>query len=102
MKTNSLISIKNISKLYFVSRNQFNLLSLSNGSFDYHSPFYLFYRDVEIALSLLEQEEKLIIQNEFFMKSNLNWWEEFFDKKEYMKKRDQAILKFVRYFHEIH
>ena len=93
---------QNISKNYFICRNSFNLSSFSSGYSDLMSPLYIFYRDVEIALSLLEKEEKFIIQNEFFSNCNPLWWKPYFKKRTYLKKRDEATEKFVRLFHEIH
>ena len=95
-------TIQSISQTYFICRNEFSLISFSSGHIDYYNPFYLFYRDVEIALSLLNEEEKMIIQNEYFTRSNPKWWESFYSKKKYEIKKEKAVKKFVRLFHEIH
>lgn len=91
-----------IVKNYFICKNQFAIKSFSNGEVDYQNPFYIFYRDVELAYSLLNKEEKLIIENEYFFNTNPTWWRSFYGPKAYQLKKEQAVLKFVRYFHEIH
>ena len=89
-----------IATYYFIYKNHFNVLSFSNGDYDYSDPYYQYYRDVEIAFSRLEEEEKLIIINEFFDSPPVNWWKKIYAKrKEYLASRNRAVENFLKLFH---
>ena len=102
MERKSHLLINSIITNYFISKNRFNIVCLSSNECDYKNPFYIFYRDVEIALSLLNQEEKMIIENEYFLHLSDSWWKPYFKEKTFLHKKEKAIGKFVRLFHEIH
>ena len=96
-------SIQEIVKFYFVCRNQYSRTCFSSGQADYTNPFYVYYRDVEIALSLISPEDRYIIESEFFsLKRNENWWKKQYSANAFSKKKDKAFKNFVRVFYEIH
>lgn len=86
---------------YFISRKQFNLLSFTSGEIDYTNPYYVYYRNVEIAFSKLNNEEKMIINNDYFLNDYYGWWTTFFNKETYEKNKKQAVKKFLRFLYEI-
>ena len=85
---------------YFVSKKQFNLIRVSNGEDDYTNPYYVYYRNIEIAFSKLNEVEKLIINNDYFLNDYYGWWELLFSKKTYLKNKKQAVKKFLRLVYE--
>ena len=89
-----------IATYYFIYKNQFNLLSFSSGDYDYSNPYYQYYRDVEIAFSHLNEEEKLIIANDFFESTRADWWKPIYSRKEYLANKNKAVSHFLRYFDE--
>lgn len=91
-----------IIKKYFVSRKQFNLIRFSSGEEDYTNPYYVYYRNVEIAFSKLDETEKLIINNDYFLNDYYGWWELLFSKKTYLKNKKLAVKKFLRLVYESH
>ena len=89
-----------IATFYFIYKNQFNVLSFSSGEYDYSNPYYQYYRDVELAFSKLDEEDKLIIINEFFETPPLNWWKKNYSRKEFLQSKNKAVDHFLRYFRE--
>ena len=65
MTENSKI-IKEFVKGYFVSKKQCENMSFSSGSINYSNPYYIYYRNVELAFMKLDEDEKLIINNDYF------------------------------------
>ena len=55
---------------YFICKNHFRLLTFSNGHPDYDSPFYQYYRDVELTFLKLDKDEQIIIRYEYFFPMN--------------------------------
>ena len=87
---------------YFICKNHFRLLTFSNGHPDYDSPFYQYYRDVELTFLKLDKDEQIIIRYEYFFHPESDWWKPLFDINTFLRIRKRAIHKFVRYFDEIH
>ena len=87
---------------YFACKNHFRLLTFSNGRPDYSSPFYRFYRDVELTFQRLDKDEQIVIRYEYFYHRNSNWWKSLFDLNTFLFVKDKAVNKFVRLFDEIH
>lgn len=100
MKSYQLKKMNEIATYYFIYKNHFNLLSFSSGDYDYSNPYYQYYRDVEIAFSQLDEEEKMIIINEFFETPPVDWWKKLYSRKEYLAMKNKAVERFLRYFHE--
>ena len=92
--------INEITYKYFVSRKQYNLMSFSSGEDDYFNPYYVYYRNVEIAFSKLNETEQLIINNDYFYNDYYDWWKLLFPKKKYQKMKREAVRKFVRLVYE--
>jgi len=89
-----------IATYYFIYKNHFNVLSFSSGEYDYSDPYYQYYRDVELAFSHLNNEEKNIIINEYFDTAPIDWWKTIYSRKEFLCCRRKAVENFLRYFHE--
>ncbi len=53
---------------------------------------------IDLAFSFLEEDEKDIINNEFFYQSSPDWWELTYSKAEFNRKKDLAMTKFINYF----
>ncbi|MCD8194808.1 MAG: hypothetical protein LUD22_00660 [Coprobacillus sp.] len=53
---------------------------------------------IDLAFSYLEEDEKDIINNEFFYQSSPDWWELTYSKAEFNRKKDLAMSKFINYF----
>ena len=87
---------------YFICREALVTSSLSSGEIDYGNPFYVYYRDVNITYMKLNDDERLIIKNEFINPQNSKWWKDLYLAKEYRAIRRKAIANFVRLFYEIH
>ena len=100
MKSYQSKKMNEIATYYFIYKNQFNLLSFSSGDYDYSDPYYQYYRDVEIAFSHLDEEEKLVIVNEFFETPPTDWWKKIYSRKEYLSIKNKAVEHFLRYFNE--
>ena len=94
--------INEIINNYFLCKNQFRLISFSKGHTDYDNPYYLYYRDVELAFLSLNEGERLIIKNDFLCPKKADWWTTYFDSAVYRFYRMIAVEKFVRAFYEIH
>ena len=102
MKNHIHQQLNDIVKNYFLCKKQFSIMSFSSGQINYSNPYYIYYRDVEIALQKLEDEERLIIKNDYFNDVPRLWWRKFFSHEEYSLFKRAAIKNFVRLFHEIH
>lgn len=102
MNNNDYVQLEEIVKNYFLCKNQFTILSFSSGKINYSNPYYIYYRDVELALNKLKEEERLIIKNDFFNSVSADWWRRFFTLEEYFVRKSDAISRFVRAFNEIH
>ena len=60
-----------------------------------------FVRNVKEALASLNKDERFIIQNEFFeRKSDKFWWEKFYSKSTYYRRRNFAIKSFMEHFEQ--
>ena len=92
--------VSEIVKKYFASRKQYNLISFSSGEEDYLNPYYIYFRNVEIAFSKLNDIEQLIINNDYFLNDYYGWWEFLFSKEDYLKYKNRAVRKFVRLVYE--
>ena len=102
MKLKSYKQLDEIVTNYFVYKEKFKVLSFSSGQLDFSNPYYIYYRDVELALSRLDDNQKLIIKNDYFELYDRMWWKLIFTKTEYVREKRKAIRNFVRYFYEIH
>ena len=100
MKSCQSKKMNEIATYYFIYKNQFNLMSFSSGDYDYSNPYYQYYRDVEIAFSHLNEDEKLIVMNDYFESVSTDWWKKVYTKKEYLLFKNKAVEKFLRYFDE--
>ena len=100
MKSYQLKKMNEIATYYFIYKNQFNVLSFSSGDYDYSSPYYQYYRNVEIAFSHLDEDEKLIVINEFFESTRADWWKKHYTRKEFIVNKNKAVEHFLRYFNE--
>ena len=87
---------------YFACKNHFRLLTFSNGKPDYNSPFYRFYRNVEITFQRLDKDEQVVIRYEYFYHRKPDWWKSIFDIHTFQFVKEKAVYKFVRFFDEIH
>ena len=92
----------NIVNDYFACKNNFRILTFSSGSPDYDSPFYRYYRDVEITFLKLNKDEQMVLRYEYFYRHFDGWWKSMFDYESFFKLRESAVYKFVRYFDENH
>ena len=96
------LQLSEIVSNYFLCKNQFTILSFSSGKINYSNPYYIYYRDVELALNRLQDEERIIIKNDYFNNVTGHWWRRFFTIDEYNAHKRRAIRNFVRNFYEIH
>ena len=94
--------INSIAKAYFVSKKQLELNSFSSGRVDYSNPYYKYCKDVEFAFSRLNEDEKLIINNDYFYNDYFGWWKVIFKEREYLVLKRKAERNFLKYFYEIH
>ena len=95
-------NIDDIVTAYFVSKNNLEKAKLSSGEEEFFNPSYLLYRDIELAFQSLDDDEQLIIRNDYFEKIFPGWWKLAFKQSEYQSIKKRAIRKFVRSFNEIH
>lgn len=96
-------TIRNIANGYRVSKKVLrDNVSFSSDDINYQNPWYMFYRDCEIAFSKLDDDEKFVISYEYFAPLKSGWWKKFYIKKDFMRISRSAVRKFVRYFYEIH
>lgn len=102
MKDKNSEIIISIAKAYFVSKKQLNLTGFSSGRVDIFNPYYKYVNDVEIAFSHLKEDEKLIINNDYFYNDYFGWWKIVFTQREYLSIKKRAEKNFLRYFYEIH
>ena len=102
MKSYQKQKMNEIATYYFIYKNHFNVMSFSSGEYDYESPYYQYYRDVEIVFSHLNDDERLIIVNDFFESAPIEWWKKIYKKNEYLNQKRKAINHFLRLFDEIH
>lgn len=94
--------VKEISKLYFLALRNLNLKSFSSGERDEFSPFLKYYSDVEAAFKILNEEQKRIVNNDYFHQAYPYWWESIYSKSKYNKKKKESLSLFVEAFYEIH
>ena len=99
---NQELKLKLIVSDYFIAKESIYENSFAGEDFDYYNPLYIYYRDVEIAFSRLNSEEKLIIHNDYFVEHKDNWWNIVFTKEDYLRIKRNAIKKFLRIFYAIH
>ena len=102
MEQKMITQIKEIINNYFICKNQYALSKFSSGMEDYSNPYYLYIRDVELALFSLNYDERNIVSNDFFYSCRSSWWKEQYEKREYLQIKKDAVSKFVRNFYEIH
>ena len=93
--------IEEIAKRYFLSKNQYKVESFSSGKEDYFNPYYQYYRNIEIAFSKLDEDSKLIINNDYFYNSYFGWWKVIFTEREYLSKKKKAKREFIKYVNQI-
>ncbi len=94
--------MKEIAKLYFIALRNINFQSFSSGEVDAYSPFYKYYLDVEETFRQLPDEEKALINNEYFYNDYLDWWRPIYKPSAFLKLKKKAIRTFVEVFYEIH
>ena len=94
--------IKDIVKAYFISKKQCNIMAFSSGDIDYSNPYYKYYHDVEKAFDRLNDDEKLVINNDYFFNDYYGWWKYLFTERAYLSLKKRAEKHFLRYFYEIH
>lgn len=54
---------------------------------------FMFY--VESILKMMPQDYALIIRNDFLKKRNEKWWQAYFTKSTYYRKKNRAVDEFV-------
>ena len=94
--------VKTIIENYFLCKEQAHMICFSNGQVNRENPFYIFYRDVEIAYYSLNNKEKFYFDNELLTKRTPKWWEPFYTKEEYEEIEKHALRNFMNKFNEIH
>lgn len=53
-----------------------------------------------LATKTLSQEERLIVKFEFMTRGNPNWWNEYFSRSQYYRKRNETVNKIYRLLFE--
>ena len=94
--------INSIANGYFISKRKLKLAGFSSGKIDNTNPYYKYVLDVELAFKRLSEDEKLIINNDYFYNDYYGWWKLIFKKREYLSIKKRAEKNFLRYFYEIH
>jgi len=94
--------ITEIAKCYFLSKKQCSLMSFSSGKVDPFNLYYKYYKDVEAAFALLSDDEKLVINNDYFYNDYYGWWKSIFSKSEYRLLKRRAEKDFLSYFYATH
>ena len=94
--------VKQIATTYFISMRYLHKKRISSGDIDIFSPFYKYYKDVELAFCVICFESKRIITNEYFYDGYANWWMGTYKLREFKRKKKIALKEFVEAFYEIH
>lgn len=102
MKATILKELQCIIDKYFICKKQFNNLCFSSGERNYSSPFYIYYRDVELAYYSLNSVERYLFDNEFFYKTKKKWWTQFYNIVSYKRQKEIVSQKFLNKFYELH
>ena len=96
-------AIEDIAKNYFICKNHFRLQTFSSGKPDFRSPYYKYYRDVEMSINHLISEEQLIIRYGFFMPPRNTLWNLLYvDDEHFRELKSRAMKNFLRFFNENH
>ncbi len=53
-----------------------------------------------LATKTLSHEERLIVKFEFMTRGNPNWWNEYFSRSQYYRKRNETVNKIYRLLFE--
>ena len=70
---------------------------------DESDPYVKYYLDVHRAFDSMDnEEEKEIINNDYFYDDYHGWWEKSYDRKSYLAIKRRAEKNFLRNFNEIH
>lgn len=62
---------------------------------DYERKMRFIKKNVEITLQLLDEEERMILENEFILQASTNWWHEMYSKSTFYRYRSNAIAAFI-------
>lgn len=89
-------------KTYFVCRNSCTFMPFSEDYESVVNPFYIYYRDVEIAYYSLTKEEREIVRNEYLTPASASWWRSKYDFKQFEIIKEQVCGRFLTKFNEIH
>lgn len=74
---------------------------VSSSEKDTESHYSAYVARVEESYKLLEDNYKLIINNDFFFQNSYPfWWEEYFAKSTYYRTKKAAMRKFLRNFRD--
>lgn len=72
---------------------------ISSGERDTEAHYATYVQRVEDSYNGLEENYKLIINNDFFFQNAYPfWWEEYFSKSTYYRTKKAAMRKFLRNF----
>ena len=92
--------IKEIVRGYFVSKKQCTIMSFSSGHIDYSNPYYIYYHSVEVAFMKLNEDEKLVINNDYFYNDYFGWWKYYYTERQYLQLKKKAEKNFLRNYYE--
>lgn len=72
---------------------------ISNGEKDTEVHYATYVARVEDSYGGLEENQKLIVNNDFFYQNSFPfWWESYFAKSSYYRIKKAAMMKFLRNF----
>ena len=94
--------IEAIAKNYFVATRNIRSHICGFSSCDEVglSAYQNYVERVNRAYDYLDEEEKSIVNNEFFFQDYPNWWCKIYKRSTFLNKRRNAVKKFLRYFYE--
>ena len=89
--------LKNIALLYLNYRNhpqeQITVLAENN-----HSPLLRFLKKIEDCYNQLQGFDQMVINNDFFMQEYADWWKPYCSRREFIKRRKEAVSHFLTLF----
>lgn len=97
LKISDDVRLRNIALLYLNYRNhpseQSTVLAEGNSS-----PLLAFLKRIEDCYSQLQGFDQMIINNDFFMEEYSDWWKPYCSRREFIKRRKEAVTNFLTLF----
>ena len=88
-----------VAERFFKAKNALILLDGGNLLSDSDRPYALYLFKVNRAYRSLDEEEKNLINNEFFFQNYQTWWIGLYSKAYFYRFKRKAMLKFLEAFY---